>query len=64
MTYALMEAERENDWWDDLPGDVRKEIDKAIIDLDKGKGMSHEQVMKKYGKWFRGPYGTTGDFAN
>lgn len=52
MLYALMEAERENDWWDDLPVDVKKEIDKAITDLDKWKGTSHEQVMKKYSKWF------------
>lgn len=52
MVYSMLEAEREDDWWDDLPKDVRDSIDKAIAELDAGKGIPHEVVMKKYKKWF------------
>ncbi len=52
ILYAMMEAEQENDWWDKLPKKVQVEIDDALTDLDKGKGIPHETVMKKYAKWF------------
>lgn len=52
MFYAIMEAEQEDDWWDRLPKKVQTEIDEAIADLDKGNGIPHEEVMKKYSKWF------------
>lgn len=51
--YAVMEAEKEEDWWNDLPPEVQKEIDGALLELDKGKGMSHEKVMKKHAAWFQ-----------
>lgn len=43
---------KENDWWDKLPASVQAEIDNAITDLDNGKGISHDEVMTKYSKWF------------
>jgi hypothetical protein len=52
MVYSLLEADREDDWWDDLPKEVQNSIDKAIAELDAGKGIPHEVVMKKYKKWF------------
>jgi hypothetical protein len=52
MVYSLLEADREDDWWDDLPKEVQDSIDKAITQLDAGKGIPHEVVMKKYKKWF------------
>ncbi|MEQ1676498.1 MAG: hypothetical protein ABL876_07350 [Chitinophagaceae bacterium] len=52
MVYSLLEADREDDWWDDLPKEVQNSIDKAIAQLDAGKGIPHEVVMKKYKKWF------------
>jgi hypothetical protein len=52
MVYSLLETDREDDWWDDLPKEVQKSIDKAIAELDAGKGIPHEVVMKKYKKWF------------
>lgn len=52
--YTLFEdeIEQEGDWWDELPVEVQKEVDQALAELDKGKGIPHEQVMKKYKKWF------------
>jgi hypothetical protein len=52
MVFSMLEADREADWWDDLPKEVQDSIDKAIAELDAGKGISHEAVMKKYKKWF------------
>ena len=52
MVYAMLEAKEEKDWWDQLPADVQVEIDLALKELDKGKGIPHETVLKKYRKWF------------
>jgi predicted transcriptional regulator len=52
MVHAMLEVQQEEDWWDELPLEVRGEIDEALADLDKGKGIPHEEVMKKYKKWF------------
>jgi len=52
MVNAMLEVQQEEDWWDELPVEVQGEIDEALAELDKGKGIPHEQVMKKYKKWF------------
>ena len=51
MVYSMLEADREDDWWDDLPLSVKKSILKAEKELKEGKGIPHEVVMKKYSKW-------------
>ena len=48
MVYAMLEAKQEDDWWEKIPADVQKEIDEELAELDKGKGIPHEVVMKKY----------------
>lgn len=44
-------ADEQKDWWDELDKEQQKLILEAEADLDKGKGISHEQAMKKYKKW-------------
>ena len=51
MVYSMLEADREDDWWDELPPAVQKSILKAEKELREGKGIPHEVVMKKYSKW-------------
>ena len=51
MVYALLEAEHEYDFWDELPNEVKSDIDKAIKQADGGQLFSHEEVMEKYKKW-------------
>jgi hypothetical protein len=51
MIYSMLEADREDYWWDDLPVTVQKGILKAEKQLKEGKGIPHEVVMKKYSKW-------------
>jgi hypothetical protein len=35
----------ENDFWSDLPVEVKKAIQKAKDDLDRGEGISHSSLM-------------------
>ncbi|GAA3961606.1 hypothetical protein [Mucilaginibacter dorajii] len=35
----------ENDFWADVPDEVKCAIDKAKHQLDRGEGISHDQVM-------------------
>ena len=51
MVYSMLEADREDDWWDELPPAVQKSILKAEKELREGKGIPHKVVMKKYSKW-------------
>jgi hypothetical protein len=41
-------AEDQKDWWDELSKEQQKLILQAETDLDAGKGITHEQAMKKY----------------
>lgn len=39
MIHAMLETQQQSDWWDDVPEDVQEEIDSAIQDVDRGKGL-------------------------
>jgi hypothetical protein len=52
MVHAMLEVKQEDDWWSALPPKVKAEINEALTELDKGKGIPHEVVLKKYSKWF------------
>ncbi len=51
LIYSMLEADRGDNWWDDLPKDVQNSVLKAEKELKTGKGIPHEVVMKKYSKW-------------
>ncbi len=42
----------ENDWWDELSDCEKSAIDSGIKQLDEGKGMTHEDVIERYPKYF------------
>jgi hypothetical protein len=52
VVHAILERNAEDDWWDSLPDDVKHEINEALVDLDEGKGVPHEEVKKMYPRWF------------
>ncbi|MGN6341690.1 MAG: hypothetical protein ACTHML_12040 [Ginsengibacter sp.] len=53
MVHAMLEVDAgENDWWDEIPDSIKKEINEAVEDLDNGKGISHEDVKKMHPQWF------------
>ena len=51
MVYAMLEAEHKYDFWDELPDEIKADIDEAIKQADAGQLLSHEEVMEKYKKW-------------
>ena len=52
MIHALLEAEKKYDWWDELPQEVKASVDRALKVAKEGKEIPHEEVVKKYRKWF------------
>lgn len=44
-------AVEKKDWWDELNEEQIAAIKEAEAELDAGKGIPHEQVMKKLRKW-------------
>ena len=49
----IFEEESKNDWWDELPQEVKDSIAEGIHDLDTGTIFTHDQVIQeakiKYG---------------
>ena len=48
---AMLDAETEYDWWDDLSDAARSSIEQGLKDAEEGKLTPHKEVMKKYKKW-------------
>ncbi len=51
MIYSFLEADQHIDWWDELPADVKHQIDDANKQLDNQTGIPHSQVVKKFKTW-------------
>jgi len=49
---SLLKNKEHGDWMDELPSSAINEIDKALNDLDAGKGIPHAEIAKKYPQWF------------
>ena len=52
MVHALLKGNVPADWWNTMPGSVKEGVEKAIEQAENGAVMSHEEVRKKYAKWF------------
>ncbi len=39
----------DHDWWDDLSDEQKKGIERGFRDVENGRLVAHEDVMKKYG---------------
>ncbi|MES2558687.1 MAG: hypothetical protein V4590_03040 [Bacteroidota bacterium] len=51
MVHAMLKANKQYDFWDDLPAEVKKDVDAALKESGKGLGKSHDEVMLKHKKW-------------
>lgn len=51
MVYAMLEADKKTDLWDELPQQVKDDVDKALQQSLNKEGKPHKDVMKKYKKW-------------
>ncbi len=47
----MVKSENQSDFWDELPDNVKADIDDAITRADAGELFSHEEVMEQYKKW-------------
>ena len=54
MVQAILDVDQEEeDWWDELPREVQASLEMALKESEEGKGIPHEQMLKKYSKWFK-----------
>ena len=51
MVYAMLKADSEADWWDELEEEEKASIERGLDDLKNGRVISHEEVMKQYPQW-------------
>jgi hypothetical protein len=52
MMHAMLEVDAEAGWWDEMPDDVKAEVEEAIRQADSAETIPHAEVKKKYAKWF------------
>jgi predicted transcriptional regulator len=48
--FAILE--KDADWWDKMPDNVKKDVEESLAQADRGEIMSHAEVKKKYPQWF------------
>ena len=51
MVYAMLKADSEADWWDELEEEETASIERGLDDLKNGRVISHKEVMKQYPQW-------------
>ena len=37
-------------WFEDLPDEIKKSVEKGLAESEKGQGIPHSDVMKRYSK--------------
>jgi predicted transcriptional regulator len=52
MVHAMLEAEKDYEDWDSIPAALQQSIEKSLEEAKEGKLIPHEEVAKKYSKWF------------
>ena len=53
LMYRFFDVENKDDWWNEITEDQKKLINTGLAQLDKGEGVPHKDVMKKYAKWLK-----------
>ena len=52
MIHAMLKADSELDWWDELQADEKQSIERGLNDLKTGDIILHDEVIKKHPEWF------------
>ena len=45
LVNGMIEADKDQDWWDDLHPNLQASIDRALAQSEKGEGRPHKEVM-------------------
>lgn len=48
---AILEIDQQSDFWNELPDQVKQDVDEALLESERGEGKPHEEVIRKYAKW-------------
>jgi hypothetical protein len=51
MMHAMLEVDADNDWWDEMPDNIKVSVEKALIESENGKVTPHAEIQKRYQKW-------------
>ena len=46
----FVEDNAESDWWNELSDAEKKSIEMGLKDIEEGRVISHEEVMKSFGR--------------
>lgn len=49
---AILDAKTpKSDIWEEWDDEVRSDVEEALAEFDRGEGIPHEEVMRKFEKW-------------
>lgn len=46
-----LKKKKEGDWWEVIGEEERLDIQKGLLEADRGEVISHKEAMAKYRKW-------------
>ena len=50
---AVFDTHPEENWFENLPDDVKASVEQGIKEADKGEDIPHEVVMQRFQKWLK-----------
>ncbi len=53
LTVVKTFARKKKDWWDVISKEQQQATDESIRQMNSGKVIAHEDVMKKYKRWIK-----------
>ena len=53
LTVIKTFAKEKDDWWDEISKEQQLATDESIVQMNSGKVIAHDDVMKKYKKWMK-----------
>ena len=51
LIFIKNEYARDTDWWDEISGHEKQEIEAGIADIEAGRTIAHEEAQKIYKKY-------------
>lgn len=52
MVYAMLEVDAGDNWWETVPDNIKRDVEEALLQAEKGEFISHAEVKKKHPQWF------------
>ena len=47
----MLEVDADNAWWDEMPENVKRDVEAALKEANAGKLTPHNVIKKRYEKW-------------